>query len=168
MQEPETTFADDVKATTRALDALDGNSILVGHSYGGAVITEAGNHAKVAGLVYVSAFEPDVGESLKSLNLPDATITTAESVAAGPYRAPAAPLPAWRTQLSSMDIWVTSTASKAKELPTGGFMVLPAKQNHFLMTKSETVVEISSMGPFAITYVNPADDPRGPSTTTKK
>ena len=59
-------------------------------------------------------------------------------------------------------------ASKAKELPTGGFMVLPAKQNHFLMTKSETVVEISSMGPFAITYVNPADDPRGPSTTTKK
>jgi len=67
VQEPETSFADDVKATTRALDAMDGNSILVGHSYGGAVITEAGNHPKAAGLVYVSAFEPDVGESLKSL-----------------------------------------------------------------------------------------------------
>lgn len=67
VQEPETSFAEDVKATTRALDAADGNSILVGHSYGGAVITEAGNHPKAAGLVYVSAFEPDVGESLKSL-----------------------------------------------------------------------------------------------------
>jgi pimeloyl-ACP methyl ester carboxylesterase len=67
VQEPETSFAEDVKATTRALDAMDGNSILVGHSYGGAVITEAGNHPKAAGLVYVSAFEPDVGESLKSL-----------------------------------------------------------------------------------------------------
>ena len=65
VQEPETTFADDVKATIRALDA--GTSILVGHSYGGAVITEAGNNAKVAGLVYVAAFQPDVGESLKSL-----------------------------------------------------------------------------------------------------
>lgn len=67
VQEPETSFAEDVKATTRALDAVDGNSILVGHSYGGAVITEAGKHPKAAGLVYVSAFEPDVGESLKSL-----------------------------------------------------------------------------------------------------
>jgi pimeloyl-ACP methyl ester carboxylesterase len=67
VQEPETSFAEDVKATTRALDAMDGNSILVGHSYGGAVITEAGNDPKAAGLVYVSAFEPDVGESLKSL-----------------------------------------------------------------------------------------------------
>jgi pimeloyl-ACP methyl ester carboxylesterase len=67
VQEPETSFAEDVRATTRALDAMDGNSILVGHSYGGAVITEAGNHPKAAGLVYVSAFEPDVGESLKSL-----------------------------------------------------------------------------------------------------
>jgi pimeloyl-ACP methyl ester carboxylesterase len=67
VQEPETSFADDVKATTRALDALDGNGILVGHSYGGAVITEAGTHPKAAGLVYVSAFAPDVGESLKSL-----------------------------------------------------------------------------------------------------
>ena len=67
VQEPETSFADDVTATTRALEAMDGNSILVGHSYGGAVITEAGNHAKAAGLVYVAAFQPDAGESLQSL-----------------------------------------------------------------------------------------------------
>lgn len=67
VQEPETSFKDDVDATTRVVDAQDGPSILVGHSYGGAVITQAGNDARVAGLVYVSAFEPDAGESLKDL-----------------------------------------------------------------------------------------------------
>jgi pimeloyl-ACP methyl ester carboxylesterase len=67
VQQPETSLADDVKATTQAVNALDGRSILVGHSYGGVVITEAGNDAKVAGLVYVAAFAPDAGESLKDL-----------------------------------------------------------------------------------------------------
>lgn len=63
VQEPETSFEDDVKATTRVIEAQDGPVILVGHSYGGAVITEAGNNDKVAGLVYVAAFQPDTGES---------------------------------------------------------------------------------------------------------
>jgi pimeloyl-ACP methyl ester carboxylesterase len=67
VQEPETSFKDDVAATTRVVDAQDGPSILVGHSYGGAVITEAGNDARVSGLVYIAAFEPDAGESLKDL-----------------------------------------------------------------------------------------------------
>ena len=67
VQQPETTLADDVKATTDAVDAMDGNSILVGHSYGGVVITQAGNDAKVAGLVYVAAFQPEAGESLVTL-----------------------------------------------------------------------------------------------------
>jgi len=67
VQEPETSFAEDVKVTTRAINAFDGNSILVGHSYGGMVITEAGVNAKVAGLVYVSAFQPEPGESLLNL-----------------------------------------------------------------------------------------------------
>jgi pimeloyl-ACP methyl ester carboxylesterase len=67
VQQPETSLAEDVKATTRAVDAMDGSSILVGHSYGGMVITQAGNDAKVAGLVYVAAFEPDAGESLLTL-----------------------------------------------------------------------------------------------------
>jgi pimeloyl-ACP methyl ester carboxylesterase len=67
VQQPETSLADDVKATTAALDAAAGASILVGHSYGGVVITEAGNHAKVAGLVYIAAFQPDAGESLLTL-----------------------------------------------------------------------------------------------------
>jgi pimeloyl-ACP methyl ester carboxylesterase len=58
---------DDVAATRRVLAAQDGQSILVGHSYGGAVITEAGNDPKVAGLVYIAAFAPDKGESVSTL-----------------------------------------------------------------------------------------------------
>lgn len=75
VQQPETSLEDDVKATIRAVEAGDGPSILVGHSYGGMVITEAGNHARVAGLVYVAAFQPDAGESLKALadKMPPAT-----------------------------------------------------------------------------------------------
>ncbi len=60
-------LADDVRATKRALAAQDGPTILVGHSYGGVVITEAGTDAKVAGLVYVAAFAPDKGESVSTL-----------------------------------------------------------------------------------------------------
>ncbi|QBE64389.1 alpha/beta fold hydrolase [Pseudoduganella lutea] len=67
VQQPETSLDDDVKATTRAVNAQEGRSILVGHSYGGMVITQAGNDRKVAGLVYVAAFQPDAGESLKDL-----------------------------------------------------------------------------------------------------
>jgi pimeloyl-ACP methyl ester carboxylesterase len=62
VQNPLTSLADDVAATKRALERQDGPAILVGHSWGGTVITEAGVHPKVAGLVYVSAFSPDVGE----------------------------------------------------------------------------------------------------------
>ena len=63
VQNPLTSLADDVAATTRALDLQNGPAILVGHSWGGTVITEAGNHEKVAGLVYVSALAPDDGET---------------------------------------------------------------------------------------------------------
>jgi pimeloyl-ACP methyl ester carboxylesterase len=64
---PNTSFAEDVAATKTVLSKLTGPVILVGHSYGGAIITEAGNAPNVAGLVYVSAFVPDSGESLLSL-----------------------------------------------------------------------------------------------------
>lgn len=64
---PNTGFADDVAATKRVLDRQDGPVILVGHSYGGAIITEAGNHDKVVGLVYVAAFAPDANETLLQL-----------------------------------------------------------------------------------------------------
>ena len=63
VQNPLTSLEDDVTATKLALDKQDGPVILVGHSWGGAVITEAGNHPKVAALVYVAAFQPDQGES---------------------------------------------------------------------------------------------------------
>jgi pimeloyl-ACP methyl ester carboxylesterase len=62
VQEPETSFQDDVAAVKRILALQDGPSILVAHSYGGAVITEAGNDPSVAGLVYVAAHMPDAGE----------------------------------------------------------------------------------------------------------
>ncbi len=67
VQNPLTSLADDVAATDRVLDRMDGPTILVGHSYGGAVISEAGDHDKVVGLVYVEAFMPDVGETVFGL-----------------------------------------------------------------------------------------------------
>ena len=63
VQNPLTSLADDVAATTRVLDRQDGPTILVGHSWGGTVITEAGVHPDVVGLVYVSALSPDAGET---------------------------------------------------------------------------------------------------------
>jgi pimeloyl-ACP methyl ester carboxylesterase len=67
VQNPTLTHADDVAVTRRVLDKQDGPTILVGHSYGGAVITEAGTHENVAGLVYIAAFAPDQGESVSTL-----------------------------------------------------------------------------------------------------
>lgn len=67
VQPPETSLEDDIAATSRVLDQQDGPAILVGHSYGGAVITGAGNNAHVNALVYVAAFQPDAGESLATL-----------------------------------------------------------------------------------------------------
>ena len=67
VQNPTISLAGDVAATRRALDDLQGDVILVGHSYGGAVITEAGNDPKVSGLVYIAGFVPDKGESVGSL-----------------------------------------------------------------------------------------------------
>jgi pimeloyl-ACP methyl ester carboxylesterase len=70
VQNPLTSLADDVAATKRAITLQDGPVLLVGHSYGGAVITEAGNDPKVVGLVYVAAFAPSDGESVASVSKP--------------------------------------------------------------------------------------------------
>lgn len=70
VQNPLSSLADDVAATNRVVDAQDGPVLLVGHSYGGAVITEAGMNPKVSGLVYVAAFAPDAGETLGGLSKP--------------------------------------------------------------------------------------------------
>jgi pimeloyl-ACP methyl ester carboxylesterase len=67
VQNPTTSLGDDVAATKLVLDAQDRPVILVGHSYGGVVITEAGNHPNVVALVYVAAFAPSEGESVDAL-----------------------------------------------------------------------------------------------------
>ena len=67
VQNPTTSLADDVAFTKRVVAAQSGKVLLVGHSYGGVVATEAGNDPKVAGLVYIAAFAPDAGESVQSL-----------------------------------------------------------------------------------------------------
>jgi pimeloyl-ACP methyl ester carboxylesterase len=67
VQNPTISLVGDVSATKMILDSQSGPAILVGHSYGGVVITESGTHPKVAGLVYITAFAPDKGESVNSL-----------------------------------------------------------------------------------------------------
>ncbi|WP_232375760.1 alpha/beta hydrolase [Mesorhizobium comanense] len=67
VQNPTTSLADDVAVTRRAIAAAPGNVILVGHSYGGVVVSEAGTDAKVAGVVYIAAFAADAGESVSTL-----------------------------------------------------------------------------------------------------
>src|ERR1700735_4548455 len=64
VQNPLSSIADDVASTNRLINMQDGPVLLVGHSYGGAVITEAGNNPKVVGMVYVAAFAPEEGEPL--------------------------------------------------------------------------------------------------------
>src|ERR1700704_4741167 len=67
VQNPTTSLADDVAFTKRVIAAQPGKTLLVGHSYGGVVVTEVGTDPKVAGLVYVAAFAPDKGESVSAL-----------------------------------------------------------------------------------------------------
>jgi len=67
VQNPTLSLAGDAAATRQILDLQDGPTVLVGHSYGGAVISEAGTHDKVAALVYITAFAPDKGESVNTL-----------------------------------------------------------------------------------------------------
>lgn len=67
VQNPTASLADDVAVTRRAIAAQDGPTVLVGHSYGGVVITESGNDPKVKGLAYIAAFAPDTGKSVSSL-----------------------------------------------------------------------------------------------------
>ena len=85
VQNPTNSLADDVAVTTRAIAALEPPVVLVGHSYGGVVVTEAGNHPKVAALVYITAFAPDKGESVSSLDRESAAgrASAADSSAAG-------------------------------------------------------------------------------------
>src|SRR3954464_8682642 len=99
----QTLFRDrDVETTHQVLDAQDGPAILVGHSYGGVVITEAGRHERVAGLVYIAAFAPDAGESVTTL------------IADPPPGAPIPPILAPVEDSSSS----TARSSRARSPPT--------------------------------------------------
>lgn len=92
VQPPETSLEDDVAAANRVLEQQDGPTVLVGHSYGGVVITEAGNHPRVSALVFVAAFQPDTGESLASLgaSLPPASTAVTPTPDGFLFIAPAA------------------------------------------------------------------------------
>lgn len=87
LHQPLSSLADDVAATRRAIEAQPGDVVLVGHSYGGAVITEAGNSPKVKSLVYVAAFGPDANESINDLGRgqPPPVWATALRVDSGGY-----------------------------------------------------------------------------------
>ena len=80
VQNPLTSLADDANATRRIIALQDGPVILVGHSWGGAVITEAGDDPKVAGLVYVAAYAPDVGKSANDTSAPFAPTPGQKSI----------------------------------------------------------------------------------------
>lgn len=113
--DPMSSLADDVATTKRVIDAQPGKVVLVGHSYGGAVITEAGNHDKVSSLVYVAAFAPDAGESVNDLGK-------------------GAPPPPWVKRLvvdtggfASLPADVVAS-DFAQDLPAGDTRLLAAKQ----------------------------------------
>jgi len=82
-QPPETSYAEDQKYTKAAIDAMGGPVVLVGHSYGGSIVTEAGNHPNVAALVYIAAFALDEGESCASIEQAAASV---QGVQAGRQR----------------------------------------------------------------------------------
>ena len=115
VQNPLSSLADDVAATHRAIEAAKGPVILVGHSWGGAVITEAGDDPKVKGLVYIAAFAPDVGVSVNDLGKD-------------------APPPAWaKSVIVSKDGYLTLppdsiAADFAQDLPKPEAAILAATQ----------------------------------------
>ena len=111
VQNPLSSLADDVAATKRAVDAATGPVLLVGHSWGGVVISEAGNNDKVAGLVYVAAFALDAGESVSDLGK-------------------GKPAPAWQSTLkvdSGGFAWLPAE-TVAKDLPAAEQKAIAVKQ----------------------------------------
>ena len=115
VQNPLSSLADDVAATKRIIDAQDGPVVLVGHSYGGAVISEAGNNPKVARLVFVAAFGPDTGESVG---------TTAKDFAPAPVGPEVRPIEDGFLVLSRKGV----TEDFAQDLSAGEKQVLFATQ----------------------------------------
>lgn len=115
VQNPLSSLADDVAAAKRAIDAQDGPVVLVGHSYGGAVITAAGNNPKVSRLVFVAAFAPDVGEAVG---------TTAKDFAPPPVGPEVQPIADGYLILTNKGV----AEDFAQDLPSGEKQLLAATQ----------------------------------------
>ena len=163
------TFVDDVALTTRTIGGHAGSVILVGHSYAGVVITEAGNNPKVAGLVYVAAFAPDSGESVATITkdpFPDAPVAPLlppqdgflmldkgkfhESFAADLSRDKAAFMAdsqvPWGLQAVGGTIGKPAWKSKPSWflIPSGDRMIPPAAQRLMAKRAGSTVVEVNA------------------------
>src|SRR6266849_3578335 len=135
VQNPTISLEDDVAVTKRTLAAQDGPTILVGHSYGGAVITEAGNHPKVSALVYIAAFAPDKGKFPASfaadVDLEKAAFMADSQVPWGMGAISGAiSEPAWRTKQS---LYLVTTEDK---------MIPPDAQRAMSKRAGATVVEV--------------------------
>jgi len=169
VQNPTTSLADDVAATRRVLAEQDGPTILVGRSYGGVVISEAGNDPKVAALVYVAAFAPDAGESVSTLiaNPPpgapvppilpprDGFLLLDKAKFADSFAADLDPsLAAFRASsqvpwgIAALDGAVTQPAWKAKRshyiVATDDKMIPPPAQHAMSKRAGSTVVEVKA------------------------
>jgi len=180
VQNPTTSLADDVAFTKRVIASKPGPVLLVGHSYGGVVITEAGNDPKVKGLVYIAAFAPDKGESVDSLIknpapgapvppiLPpqDGFLMLDQAKFAASFAADAAPAQA-RFMAASQVPWgvaaltgaVTEAAWKNKPswylVAKDDKMIPPAAQRAMSQRAGSTVVEVP--GSHAVYVSRPAD-----------
>jgi pimeloyl-ACP methyl ester carboxylesterase len=179
VQNPTTSLADDVAATRRVLAAQEGPVVLVGHSYGGVVITEAVNDAKVAALVYVAAFAPDRGESAALIKDPppgapvppilppqDGYLFLDKAVFAAAFAADLPPEKAafladsqvpWG--VAALDGAVVEPAWKSKPswylVATEDRMIPPAAQRAMSKRAGSTVVEVS--GSHAVYVSRPAE-----------
>jgi pimeloyl-ACP methyl ester carboxylesterase len=145
VHEPLTSLADDVAATKRAIDAQPGEVILVGHSYGGAVISEAGNNSKVVGLVYVAAFAPDTGESVNDLGN-------------------GKPAPGWipgvRVDEGGFATLSAATVATyfAQDLPAGELQVMFAKQGPISLKNLDEKIKSAAWHSKPVWYVRASQD----------
>jgi pimeloyl-ACP methyl ester carboxylesterase len=145
LHEPLTSLAEDVSAARRAIDAQPGDVVLVGHSYGGAVITEAGNSPKVKSLVYVAAFGPDANESINDLGR-------------------GKPAPVWASSLrvdSGGYAWLPSSTviqHFAQDLPEAEAGLLAIKQGPINTKNFDDKVKVAAWHSRPVFYVRTTQD----------
>jgi pimeloyl-ACP methyl ester carboxylesterase len=145
LHQPLSSLADDVAAARRAIDAQPGDVVLVGHSYGGAVITEAGNNPKVKSLVYIAAFGPDANESINDLGRgkPPPVWITSLRVDAGGY--------GWLPES-------TVLRDFAQDLPAGEASIMAAKQGPIFMKNFDEKIKLAAWHSRSVFYLRTSDD----------